>query len=46
MDIDEDDGFLPGNDEDEQMDSDNFDKILDKMQQPSKPNTSIEIVRI
>ena len=25
MDIDEDNGFLPGNDEDEQMDSDNFD---------------------
>ena len=39
MDID--DGFLPGNDEDEHMDSVNFDKILDKMQQPGEPNTSM-----
>ena len=41
MDIDEDDGFLPGNDEDEHMDSDNFDKISDKLQQPGKPDTSM-----
>ena len=32
---------LPGNDEDEHMHLDNFDKILDKMQQPGEPNTSM-----
>ena len=38
MDIDEDNGFLPRNDEDEHIDSDNFDKISDKMQQPGEPD--------
>ena len=41
MDIDEDNGFLPRNDEDEHIDSDNFDKISDKMQQPGEPDTSM-----
>ena len=41
METEEDDGFLPGNDVDEDMDPDINDDIADKLQQPNKPDTSM-----
>ena len=41
MDMDEDDGFLPGNNEDDDMNPDNNDEISVKSQELNEPDTTM-----